>query len=404
MRLLLFTGTGGAGTTTVAAATALHAARRGVKTVLVALGPCAPGLDAGVDAGVDAGSDAGADVVEREVEPGLAVRPADGARRAARARAGLAGPLAALAGVLGVDPLDEREIPGVPLVDEVTALLEIRDAAAAGADLVVVDVPGPAVAVRLAALPAALGRALERLLPMERRMLWAMGHGALPGPGASGPPRGFVEAAERLDAELADVRQLMTAAGTTARLVIAPQDGAPAAAARARAALALHGVRVDGAVVPRLVPGDGADPWRAARAAVQAAVLADADTVLAPLPVLRGTERPAGPGTRDDLAAIGAELYGEALPCALAESRERRWPGVERDGDDFVLVLDLPGARRPEMELARRGDDLLLDVAGERAAVRLPSGLRRCEVTGAVLRDGALRVRFRPDPTLWRTV
>jgi arsenite-transporting ATPase len=152
------------------------------------------------------------------------------------------------------------------------------------------------------------------------------------------------------------------------------------------------------------VPGDGADPWRAARAAVQAAVLADADIVLAPLPVLRGAERPAGPVTRDDLAAIGTELYGEALPCSLAESPPRPWPPVERDGDDFVLVLDLPGARRAEVEVARRGDDLLLGVAGERGAVRLPSALRRCEVTGAALRDGALRVGFRPDPALWRTL
>jgi arsenite-transporting ATPase len=389
LRLLLFTGTGGAGTTTVSAATALHAARRGVKTVLVALGPAAPGLDGEVDA---------------EIEPGLAVWRAGPARRAARARRTLAGPLGALAGALGVDPLDEREVPALPLVDEIAALVEVRDAAAAGADLLVVDVPGLDRAVRLAALPAGLGRAVERLLPLERRMLWAMGHGALPGSGAAGPSRAVVEAAERLGAELAGVRELLTSSGTTARLVLAPQAPAPAAAARARAGLALHGVRVDGAVVPRLVPSGGNDRWRVARAGAQAAVLADADSVLAPLPVLRGAERPTEPATVDDLAAIGVELYGEALPCTLAGSRPRRWPGVERDDDAFVLVLDLPGARRADVEVARRGDDLLVDVAGERAAVPLPSGLRRCEVTGAAVRDGALRVGFRPDPALWRAL
>lgn len=389
MRLLLFTGTGGAGTTTVAAASALHAARRGVKTVLLTLGPGATGLD----------PDAAC-----EIEPALVVRPGDPVRRAARARAALAVPLGALAAALGVDPLDERELPAIPLVDEIAALAEIRDAAAAGTDLVVVDVPGLALAVRLAALPAGLGRAVERLLPVERRMLWAMGHGARPGSGAAGPPRGAVEAVELLDAELADVRQLLTAPATTARLVLGPQPGAPAAAARARAALALHGIRVDGVAVPRLVPGDGDDPWRLARAGAQAAVLTDAETVLAPLPVLRAAERPLAPASADELAAIGAELYGAALPCSLDESRLRPWPAVERDGEAFVLVLDLPGARRPEVEVARRGDDLLVEVSGERAAVRLPSGLRRCEVTGAAVRDGVLRVGFRPDPSLWRAL
>jgi arsenite-transporting ATPase len=235
-------------------------------------------------------------------------------------------------------------------------------------------------------------------------MLWAMGHGALPGSGAGGPARGAVEAAERLDAELADARQLLDAPATTARLVLGPEPGAPAAAVRARAALALHGVRVDGIAVPRLVPGDGDDPWRRARACAQAAVLADADSLLAPLPVLRAAERPVAPASAEELAAIGAELYGSALPCSLAESRLRPGPAVERDGDAFVLVLDLPGARRADVEVARRGDDLLVDVAGERAAVRLPSGLRRCEVTGAAVRDGALRVGFRPDPALWRVL
>ena len=392
MRLLLFTGTGGAGTTTVSAATALHAARRGVKTVLVPLGAAAPGLAGELDA---------------EIEPGLAVWPAGPARRAARARGALAAPLEALTGALGVDPLDEREIPALPLVDEIATLVEIRDAAAAGADLVVVDVPGLERAVRLVALPAGLARAVERLLPMERRMLWAMGHGALPGSGAAGPSRGVIEAAERLVAELAGVRELLTSSGTTARLVLAPQAPAPVAAARARAALALHGLGVDGAVVPRLVPADGDDPWRVARAGAQAAVLADAGRALAPLPVLQAAERPAEPATVADLAAIGLELYGDALPCSLAESgppHGGRRPVVEQDGEAFVLVLDLPGARRADVEVARRGDDLLVEVAGERAAVRLPSGLRRCEVTGAAVRDGELRVGFRPDPALWRAL
>jgi len=389
LRLLLFTGSGGAGTTTVSAATAVHAARRGVKTVLVPLGPAAPGLDGDTDA---------------ELEPGLALWPAGPARRAVRARGALAAPLEALAGALGVDPVDERELPGLPLVDEIAALVEIRDAAAAGADLVVVDVPGLDRAVRLAALPADLRRAVERLLPMERRMLWAMGHGAMPGTGAAGPSRGVIEAAERLAAELDGVHELVATPRTTGRLVLAPQAPAPAAAARARAALALHGLRVDGAVVPRLVPGDGDDPWRVARAGAQAEVLAEARAVLAPLAVLRAAERPTEPATVDDLAAIGLELYGDGLPCSLAEVPPARRPVVERDGDAFVLVLDLPGARRADVEVARRGDDLLVDLAGERAAVRLPSGLRRCEVTGAAVRDGELRVAFRPDPALWRAL
>jgi len=75
---------------------------------------------------------------------------------------------------------------------------------------------------------------------------------------------------------------------------------------------------------------------------------------------------------------------------------------VERVGEEFVLVLPLPLAERHEVELARIDDDLSVTVAGRRRLLALPSALRRCVVTGAGLHSGALRVRFRPDPDLWR--
>ena len=87
-----------------------------------------------------------------------------------------------------MDPLDEREFPALPLVDEIAALVEIRDAAVRRRRPRRRRRAGLERAVRLVALPAGLTRAVERLLPMERRMLWAMGHGALPGSGAAGPP------------------------------------------------------------------------------------------------------------------------------------------------------------------------------------------------------------------------
>jgi arsenite-transporting ATPase len=67
----------------------------------------------------------------------------------------------------------------------------------------------------------------------------------------------------------------------------------------------------------------------------------------------------------------------------------------------LVWTLPLPGAGREGLDLVRRGDELVVDAGGFRRIVPLPSALRRCTVAGAALRDGALRVRFTPDPGLW---
>jgi arsenite-transporting ATPase len=71
-------------------------------------------------------------------------------------------------------------------------------------------------------------------------------------------------------------------------------------------------------------------------------------------------------------------------------------------GTGYELALSLPLARRAELGLVRLDDDLVITVAEQRRALALPSGLRRCQITGARWDGEALRVHFVPDPALWR--
>ncbi|MER6982284.1 ArsA family ATPase, partial [Streptomyces carpinensis] len=92
-----------------------------------------------------------------------------------------------------------------------------------------------------------------------------------------------------------------------------------------------------------------------------------------------------------------------SVPAATAAPGPLRWPVTDRLAEDGVLVwhIPLPGAVRDELDLVRRGDELLLTAGPFRRIVPLPSALCRCTVDGAALRDGELRIRFAPDPTLW---
>jgi arsenite/tail-anchored protein-transporting ATPase len=74
---------------------------------------------------------------------------------------------------------------------------------------------------------------------------------------------------------------------------------------------------------------------------------------------------------------------------------------MERSGEEFVLTLALPFADRRDMDLLRKGDELVVTVGARRRVLALPSALRRCTVAGAALRNGRLRVRFEPDPSQW---
>ncbi|MDQ1695068.1 MAG: arsenite/tail-anchored protein-transporting ATPase, partial [Frankiaceae bacterium] len=97
---------------------------------------------------------------------------------------------------------------------------------------------------------------------------------------------------------------------------------------------------------------------------------------------------------------LADEVYADTDPLAVVETADPMT--VERvSADEFVLSVALPHADKREVDLVRKGDELVLTVGSHRRVIALPSALRRCVADGAGLRDGRLRVRFSPNPELW---
>ncbi|WP_310794775.1 hypothetical protein [Streptomyces sp. TLI_171] len=100
------------------------------------------------------------------------------------------------------------------------------------------------------------------------------------------------------------------------------------------------------------------------------------------------------------LEALAERLHADGAPRPPAPADP--WIEDRLAAENLLLWhLPLPGADRTELELLRRGDELVLGVGTGRRILALPSALRRCTVSGAGLADGTLSVRFTPDPALW---
>jgi arsenite-transporting ATPase len=265
-------------------------------------------------------------------------------------------------------------------------------------DLVVVDCAPTAETLRLLALPEALSWYMDRVFPMSRRVARAV-RPVLNRTSVPVPHDRVFEAVERLHGELADVRALLTdPARSSVRLVLTPEAVVVAEARRTLTSLSLYGYRVDGVVANRVFPAGG-DAWRAGWVAAQAIQLAEVEQSFAPLPVWRSPYRAGEPVGVEELAAFAAEAYGTADPLALPPAREPM--GVTRTDTGFDLTLDLPLADKRDLDLVRKGDELVVTVGSRRRVLALPSALRRCRVSGAALRDGRLVVSFIPDPDQW---
>ena len=389
MRILLFTGKGGVGKSTLAAATACRSAADGHRTLVLSTDAAHSLADA---------LDVPATGEPTEAAPNLWVQHVDAQERFERSWRDIQGYLLSVLDVAGVDPVAAEELTVIPGAEEVLALLEVRAQARTGEwDVLVVDCAPTAETLRLLALPEALGWYMTRVLPVERRVVKALKPVLTRAAGVPMPGDSVFDAIERLHAELDDVRTLLTGPDASVRLVLTPESVVLAEARRAYTFLLLFGYTVDAAVVNRVFPAGGADAWRTTWVEAQQRVLADAADSFAGLDLRASVYRDVEPVGHEQLLDLAAAVYGGDDPLSGAA---RRPPlDVRQDAGGRVLALPLPLASRDDVRLARKGDELVVSVASYRRLLTLPSGLARLRVAGARVQDGELQVRFVDEET-----
>ncbi|MEU1192652.1 ArsA-related P-loop ATPase [Streptomyces sp. NPDC005859] len=387
MRTILITGPGGSGRTTVAAATAQRAAAEGTRTLVLS-------ADRSDTLGAALGTRTGASPVT--VAPNLTAWRPDATAGFRDDLAGFQDRASTVLDLLGASRLDPEEVTPLPGAEELTLLRALRDAALADGgelhELLVVDLPPVPQALALLALPEELRRYLRRLLPPERQAARALRPllGRLAG--VPMPAEWLYETTARWDLELAAVEAVLADPGTAVRLVAEPGPAGADAVRDARLGLALRALPVETLVANRVLPERSVDDGPLGRLVTQQRkALGEWGETARPVAHLGHDPRGA-----DDLATL-------AVPAVNPAASPVEWPVTDRLAQDGVLVwrLPLPGAIRDELDLVRRGDELVVTAGPFRRIVALPSVLRRCTVDGAALRDGELCVRFAPDPGLW---
>ncbi|MQA09415.1 MAG: AAA family ATPase [Pseudonocardiaceae bacterium] len=385
MRVLLFTGKGGVGKTTLAAATAAQLASRGRKTLVVSTDPAHSLADA-------FGARLGAEPTEvSDVDTSLHAVQVDSRGLVDQAWHGLREQLRLALSTAGVHELDAEELTVLPGVDELLALTEVRRLVHTGLwDAVVVDCGPTAETLRLLSLPEAVSGYLQRMFrqkPLSRAPF--------------GGPRNVAAVADSvasLAEHLSTLRELLTdSTTTTVRLVLTPERLVVAETRRTLSSLALRGITVDGLIINRLTPKPGV--WRSSAAAWLRTRRAEQDKVLGELagtgiPEPRTVEhRAAEPVGISALLGIASELYGGTDPLRGNENEQSSLLSVDDDpAGGYRLRLALPLTDDAAVELARVDDDLAVTVDGTRRLIALPNLLRRCEVTGAEADSDGLTV------------
>jgi arsenite-transporting ATPase len=402
-RIVLHTGKGGVGKTTMSAATAIAAAQAGHRTLLLSTDPAHSVADV-------LGVEMVADPVPVEGVDGLWAAQVDTLGRFEQAWTDIRGYLVGVLSARGIAQVQAEELTVLPGADEVVALLEVHRHATSGAfDVIVVDCAPSGESLKLLALPETIRFYGDRLLGAPARLMrsLAAGFAGLTGTraearSAAGPSAADVsDALGRLLDNLTAARKLLADNNITGiRLVITPERVVIAEARRLLTAFALHGFCVESVLINRVLPEDtGHSPFLAAWRTAQAACLSSIGESFGRLHIHRATLTAQEPVGLPHLRALGLELFHGLDPVADPVPPS----DMRTEGSDgrYQLVLELPLADRAEVDLSRSGDDLIVTVGPHRRRIALPSVLQRCRTRGATFRGDALVVEFEADPDLW---
>ncbi|ASC73394.1 arsenic transporter ATP-binding protein [Halomicronema hongdechloris C2206] len=395
MRIILMTGKGGVGKTSVAAATALRAAELGYRTLVLSTDP-AHSL---------------ADSFDRElahdpkpIRPNLWGAELDALREMEQNWGAVRRYITDVLQAQGMDGVQAEELSVLPGMDEIFALVRMKRHCHAGDfDVLIVDSAPTGTALRLLSLPEISGWYVRRfykpfqgmantLSPVFEPIFKRVTGFSLPNREVMDAPYEFYEQIEALERVLTDNAQ------TTVRLVTNPEKMVIKESLRAHAYLSLYNVATDLVIANRIIPEQVSDPFFARWKEMQQQYRQEIQENFQPLPIKEV------PLYSEELCGLKAlehlkeNLYGNEDPTQVYY-RETTIQVIQQS-EGYHLEVYLPNIPKAQIHLHKTGDELNIRIGNHRRNLVLPQALATLQPAGAKLEGDHLRVRFATDASM----
>lgn len=391
MRTILYTGKGGVGKTSVAAATALKATRAGKRVLVMSTDP-AHSLSDAFDEEVGA--------EPKEMVTGLFAQEMDHGLMIEEHWAEIQEYMTTFFEWQGAEALAAEELAMLPGMDELFGLLMVRrhheDALY---DALIVDAAPTGETLRLLSLPDQMSWYVEKIFPMQRRAAKVIRPFARRTRVDSLPPLpedSFFGALQRFYEAVVGVEDILTdTENASVRLVANAEKMVIAEARRAYTYLNLYGYPVDAVVVNRLLPEEVSDPYFEKWREAQGRHLTTIGESFAPVPIFTARLFDREMYGLESLAALAEDVFGEEEPLQVffrGAAHE-----IVKSGGGYEVVFNLPLVEKGSVDLSKKGAELLVRVGSYKRNVLLPDSMVRLKASGARFEGDRLKVRLSDD-------
>jgi arsenite/tail-anchored protein-transporting ATPase len=393
LRTILYTGKGGVGKTSVAAATALKAAKAGRKVLVMSTDPAHSLSDA---------FDAKVGPEPKEMATGLFAQEMDYGRMLEEYWAEVQEYMTAFYQWQGSDPLAAEELAMLPGMDELFGLLMVRRHHNESLyDALIVDAAPTGETLRLLSLPDQVGWYVEKIFPIQRRAAKVVRPFARRVRTSALPPLpedSFFGALQRFYEAVVGVGDILTDRdNASVRLVVNAEKMVIAEARRAYTYLNLYDYAVDAVVVNRLLPDEISDPyfdrWREA----QGRHLAMIEDSFSPIPIFKARLFDREMYGLEALKMLSEDVFEDEEPLSLF-FRGATHEIVKSNGG-YEIVFNLPLVEKKSVDLSKKGAELLVRVGGYKRNILLPDSMVRMGAAGARIEGDKLRVRLSDGDT-----
>ncbi len=385
MRTILFTGKGGVGKTTMAAATALLCARRGYKTLVIST-DAAHSLSDSFEVPLAN--------TPRPIAPNLFGQEISALEEIEKNWGEIKSYLEALFSSQGVDSIEADELSVFPGMEELFSLMEIRNySQGSDYEVIIVDCAPTGDTLRLLSAPEITNWYLKHIFPIQRRAAKAVRPVAnrilpFPFPGDS-----VFEAVKKLTTQLAEMREILAdGRKTSIRLVVNPEKMVIKEAQRAYTFFSLYGYSVDLVIVNRIIPDKVEDPYFQRWKSIQENYLCRIEETFSPIPILSSELYSQEIVGLKLLEKTGAAVYRDSDPAELFFNE--RPIRVEKADGRYAMSIHLPFVEKGAIDVSQKGEELLLKVGPIKRNILLPRVLLDHCVRGAKFDKDRLVIQF----------
>jgi arsenite-transporting ATPase len=393
MRILLFSGKGGVGKTSLAAATGVRLAEIGHRTLVMSIDP-AHSLADSFDLDVDLFHVKTSDPFP--INERLSIFELNIQKEVKRHWQEISSYVISVLRTTGINDVEAEELAILPGMEELSAMMYINQYRREKRyDVIVLDAAPTAESMRFISMPTTLDWYMKHIFPFQRNLLKAVRPIANRVAPFELPTDSYFANIRNLFERLEGIDELMEDPQTTSvRLITNPEKMVLRETQRAFVYFSLHGLTIDTVIVNRVLPQEIKDTWFNEWHSSQENVLRELDEYFAPVPVRRVplfAHEVLGKRRLRDLAKV---LYSEREDPAAVTMTEKPYAFGKRNGK-YEVRLRLPFTTKGEIGLFKKGDELVVEVGTLRRHIGLPRSMAALVPAGAKLENRLLTVEMK---------